>query len=217
MKEISDSLKNIPCLFVVKCLVLGKTTFGKQLFNFRNPDIKEIFKATRLSDVLFQTLPVMINIPSFDYQFENTKELISCSIFAATLNQYFGIGKAEAVEFWQKNKLKLSPSDCASLLVSMVHRPLFFHFDEVKDLPEMFPPKPNEETDAVFYYFWKSLAQVQTCGCFVYVCGRTPVLNFFGTYGGAKGSVGEVECIRLSIFKTNEIKDPVVQLQLVLV
>ena len=57
--------------------------------------------------------------------------LVSCSIFVSTLDQYFNIDKEEALSFWKRNRERLSVSICANLLLSIVNKPLFFHFDEM--------------------------------------------------------------------------------------
>ena len=49
------------------------------------------------------------------------------------------------------------------------------------------------------------MVHVQKSGCFVYICGRTPILNFFGGRGGR--SIGQTVHIHLSLFKTSDLKD----------
>jgi hypothetical protein len=214
----------------------GKTTFGRQLFNFQNADtscnptsgqiakhhihdIDVLFRDELKIDptykvILSNTLPVFVDLQGFKRdKFESTAELVSMSIFVATLSQYFNVTINVAKEFWNRNmKLLSTPDYCARLLLSMAQKPLFFHFDEVGLLTDMEPsfkkqPPENGEVKGVFYQFWDSVLNVQIAGCFAYISGKSSVLNFFGTHEGEHGTVGQVAHLRLSLFKVEDLRD----------
>lgn len=77
-------------------------------------------------------------------------------------------------------------------------RTLFLHFDEILVLSYKFP-KINE-TDT-FSQFWLSIISVQHRGCFVYVSGKSLVLNFFESYG-----FYGIQHLTLPLFKVEDIK-----------
>lgn len=130
-------------------------------------------------------------------KFDSIEDSISCCMFVSTLNQYFQIDIEIAIKFWKRNKI--SPSNCTSLLLSIVGKTLFFHFDEVIRLPEFLL---NFEKDKDRYYeFWNSIIAIQMNGCLVYVSGRSTGLNFFGTHHGSYSSPSRVSNICLSLFK----------------
>lgn len=93
---------------------------------------------------------------------------------------------------------KPSISDISSLLLGITGRTLFLHFDEVSILPYKFP-KINE-TDT-FSQFWREIISVQHSGCFVYVSGKSLVLNFFARYG-----FYGIQHLTLPLFKVEDIK-----------
>jgi hypothetical protein len=196
----------------------GKTTFGKHLFNFQNHYIEDLLNAEpkllpEAKAILRNTLPVSIDLQDFKSgKFESTCELVSQSIFVMTLSQYFNVDIAVAEKFWEENLKGKLLGGCANLLLSMAQKPLFFHFDEVGELTGMEPsfkkqPLENGKVKGVFYQFWGSVANVQMAGCFAYVCGRSTVLNFFGTHAGEAGSVGIPHHVRLSLFKVEDLRD----------
>lgn len=185
----------------------GKTVFGKQLFNFQNPYVKSIFDnnykdSDSNKEFLKNTLPVYINLQQFNEKFDSIHDLVSYCMFVSTLSQLFQIDERIATEFWKRNKDSLR--NCASLLLSIIGHTLFFHFDEVAQLPELFNLERGKDP---YYAFWGAIVPVQKSGCFVYASGRSPVLNFFGTHKGAYGSPSGVSHIQLSLFKEEDIKD----------
>lgn len=180
----------------------GKTVFGKQLFNFNNPYIKSVFEnefktySSSAKDILSNTLPVYIDVGDFIDKFDSMYHFICGSIFVSTLNQYFQIDTKRAIKFCQNNESSIS--NIFSLLLGITGRTLFLHFDEVSILPYKFP-KINE-TDT-FNQFWLSIISVQHRGCFVYVSGKSLVLNFFGRYGSNRALH-----LTLPLFKVEDIK-----------
>jgi hypothetical protein len=90
----------------------------------------------------------------------------------------------------------------------MVLKPLFFHFDEIGVLPELFPSLHDKDhPKEIFYEFWRQTMSIQLSGCLIYISGKGFYLENLGDPIGQSGSSGMGCNIRLAKFRAQDIQD----------
>lgn len=196
----------------------GKTTFGQNLLNFSDDRIKKLFD-TILRDCnpeyknnLRNALTVYIDLQVVERRApsQDVEEYVSWLIFSRTLQQYCNKGIVELLEFWPKGVKGMpalrSPGACTRYLQEKLGRRLYFHFDEMGNLPALLHQNSSLNRDEelnLFYLFWMEIHKIQVAEAFVFLSGRSLVLSQAGM--GLGGSPCKVEQLRLSLFEDKEI------------
>jgi hypothetical protein len=208
-------------LFTGQMFGSGKTRFGENLLNWEDPRIRRLFESSLVlmdpeaKKKLKSALTVSIDIGNHNYQGETMDLYISKMIFVETMYQYFETPKDRALQFWLRSSL---PSNrCYALLESLTKRPLFIHFDEMNALEGKFFPSSSPSSSMLlessqkelklYYDFWRVVHVLQGDGAFVYLTGKSLVMNDIGMKMLGEGqSPSAVAPLYLSLFTPRDIE-----------
>jgi hypothetical protein len=184
----------------------GTTEFGRHLFHFQDERIEKLFDDVFKLDspthkILRETLPVYIDLQKASSEGLSLEAWLSRTIFVSTLEQCFNIPSGESHALWLRAGIR-GIEQCVFTLLSMVLKPLFFHFDEIGVLPKLFPSLHDKDhPKEIFYEFWRKTMCIQLSGCFIYISGKNLDLE---NHCGAPGMVCN---IRLALFRAQDIQD----------
>ena len=210
---------------------IGKTTFGKNVLNFNNRRISDLFEESikregkefgAQLDKVRAARTVCITMPDSSGLATNIDSLLSLSVFVETLVQCFGVNKKKASDCWDNNPKMKCMGTCVETLLELTHpTPLFFHFDEfgaIEGYPDkLFPFTQVKESEELsnnqrkmgkIYDAWNELqSSLLNENVFIYATGKSPSISLIG-----KGlfpfmsSPSAVANILLPPLSTNDIK-----------
>ena len=178
---------------------LGKTTFGLNLLDNRNTNVREILDAdpilyNPLLNVSTITVDLQKEVPK---KLEDLDEYLSRILFMRTLDQYFNISDSDATKYWKEHNFSLN--DCINVLQKLMSgRSLLFHLDEIGALEEyefngMFvlnlTPYDQERYSSLtmkqkvlirYYDVWWCVNSMMRKGVLFYCSGKSLALDAIG-------------------------------------
>ena len=190
-----------------------KIELDRHLFHFKDERIGKLFDDAFKLDppthkTLRETLTVYIDLQEASSDGLSLEAWLSRTIFVSTLEQCFKIPIEKSRALWLKAGCP-GLQTCTMTLLSMVLKPLYFHFDEIGVLPGLFPSLRDKDKDhpmEIFYEFWGQTMCIQLSGCFISISGK----NFYLHQRHRNGRIGPpgMLChIRLALFRAQDIQE----------
>ena len=201
----------------------GKTTFGKKLLDWSDSRINHLFEHAMAGNCSFHkdrlrtALTVYIDLQTdLPLPLNTMDEFVSKLVFIKTMKQYFDVNELDAKTWWDNNRP--DSISCVYMLSELVGTSLFLHFDEMNLLLEQMKANnihPSGEVSAAddraelemtyLYEFWSVVDKLSMRGTFLYLSGKSLVLNDIGRQKHTSSSPSPVHHLYLSTFTHDDI------------